>query len=167
FFDPKVVPGQMCFDTKNTKSNNGENISVEAYNGRAGKSNPLNLSAEVQEKLLELQQKGLDINAIILESLQKREQEIAQKKEEISKKSAPPSPSRHIPISIKRILYAEHGTKCSVKTCKKLSEQIHHVRRFSAVPSHDPHYLAPLCKAHHELAHCRDIDYLEIRKKAC
>jgi len=199
FSDSKVVPGQMCFHTKITKSNSGKNS--------------LNLSHEVQEKLLELQEKGININELLKEFLQKREEEIAQRKAEISqklaqkeqekqinswqdnsenstknppinsptnipqtalpasdsakhRKSAPLSPSRHIPISIKRILYAEYGTKCSVKTCQKPSEQIHHTRRFSAVPSHDPRYLAPLCKAHHELMHCKDIDYIEIRKKA-
>ncbi|PIZ75891.1 hypothetical protein COY05_02875 [Candidatus Peregrinibacteria bacterium CG_4_10_14_0_2_um_filter_38_24] len=230
-FAPKSLPGQMCFDTKNAKSNShssinseadsatdpstekDENISVENPNNCAGKSNPLNLSAEVQEKLLKLQQKGLDVNELLKEFLQKREEEIAQRKAEIGRKimeemeekqinswqdnsenstknlpinsptnipqtalpangsakhqkSASPSPSRHIPISIKRILYLEHGTKCSIRNCQKLSEQIHHVRRFSAVPSHDPRYLAPLCKAHHELMHCKDLDYIEIRKRA-
>ncbi|MFA6305325.1 MAG: HNH endonuclease signature motif containing protein [Candidatus Gracilibacteria bacterium] len=138
----------------------------------------LNLSPEVQQKLLELQQKGIDINTLLLEFLKTREQEIAQKKEEIGQKilqkensPAPENPygkpSRHIPVSVKKILYLEHGTKCSVQNCQKPSTQIHHVRRFSAVPSHNPHYLAPLCKAHHELAHSADIDYIEMRRKAC
>ncbi|MDP2643032.1 MAG: HNH endonuclease signature motif containing protein [Candidatus Peregrinibacteria bacterium] len=192
--DPKVVPGQMHFDIKNTKSNQSKIVEKPLANFT---SKTLNLSEEVTQKLLALQQKGLDINAIILESLQNREEEIAQKKEEISQelvrreqekqiknlakntfvnssgkittspKTPQTSPSRHIPISIKRIIYAEHGTKCSAPNCQKSSEQIHHVHRFSAVRSHDPLYLAPLCKAHHELMHCKDLDYVEIRKKAC
>ena len=185
FFGTKVLPEQMRFDTKNTKSN-------EAKNDTKMTSKTLNLSEEVEQELLELQQKGIDINTLLKEFLQKREEEIAQKKEEISreiseremkkeqeKQAENPtrnpqinnvkipitSPSRHTPISIKRILYAERGTKCSIKTCKKPSEQIHHIRRFSAIRSNDPRYLAPLCKEHHELAHSADIAYQEIRQK--
>jgi len=171
FFALKSLPGQMCFDTKNAKSNEQNYPKIifgnEKITDKKTEFETLEISPEVRKKLLELQQKGLDINEMLKEFLQKREQEIAQKKEEISKKSASPSPSRHIPISIKRILYAEHGTKCSAPNCQKPSEQIHHTQRFSAVPSHDPHNLAPLCKAHHELMHCRDLDYIEIRKKVC
>lgn len=50
---------------------------------RGGATNDLNLSPEVHQKLLELQQKGLDLNNLLLEFLQKRELEIAQKKEQI------------------------------------------------------------------------------------
>ena len=218
FSDSKVVPGQMCFDTKNEKSNEQNYPKIifgnEKITDKKTEFETLEISPEVRKKLLELQQKGLDINELLTDFLKKREQEISQRKEEISQelarreqekqinswqdnsenstknppinsptnipqtalpasdsakhqKSAPLSPSRHIPISIKRILYAEYGTKCSVKTCQKPSEQIHHTQRFSAVPSHDPRYLAPLCKAHHELMHCRDLDYIEIRKKVC
>ncbi|MFA6305660.1 MAG: hypothetical protein WC651_02940 [Candidatus Gracilibacteria bacterium] len=162
-FDPKSLPGQEHFDTKNTKSNYAE---ADEPQTKIFESTTLNLSPEVQKKLLELQQKGLDINDMLLKFLQTREQEIAQKKEEISQEPYG-KPSRHIPVSVKKILYLEHGTKCSVKNCQKPSTQIHHVRRFSAVPSHNPRYLAPLCKAHHELAHSADTDYIEIRRKAC
>ncbi|MDP2642900.1 MAG: hypothetical protein Q8P62_03605, partial [Candidatus Peregrinibacteria bacterium] len=121
--------------------------------------------------LLELQEKGIDINELLKEFLQKREQEIAQKKEENSQKilerEEEKPVTRHIPASVKRILNSEHGTNCSMKNCQKPSVQIHHTQRFSAVPSHDPRYLAPLCKAHHELMHCKDLDYIEIRKRAC
>jgi len=155
FFDSKVVPEQMCFDTKITKSNSGKNT--------------LNLSQEVQEKLLELQKKGININELLKEFLQKREEEIAQKKEEISQKilerEEEKPVTRHIPASVKRILYSEHGTKCSMKNCQKPSERIHHTQRFSALQSHDPRYLAPLCKEHHEIAHNADITYCEIRQR--
>ncbi|MDP2642223.1 MAG: hypothetical protein Q8P62_00060 [Candidatus Peregrinibacteria bacterium] len=221
FLAPKSLPGQMCFDTKNEKSNEQNYPKIifgnEKITDKKTEFETLEISPEVQKKLLELQEKGIDINELLKEFLQKREEEIAQRKAEINEelarkeqekqekqknswqdnsenstknlpinsptnipqtalpasgsakhqKSASPSPSRHIPISIKRILYAEYGTKCSIKNCKKLSEQIHHTQRFSAVPSHDPRYLAPLCKAHHELMHSRDIDYIEIRKKVC
>jgi len=183
---------------KSCKNDTGFFAGFDGQNGlfepeTASKSLPeqtLNLSVEVQEKLLELQQKGIDINDLLKEFLQKREEEIAQRKAEIVEgmteknknitirsgariskmdveRVAGTSPSRHIPISIKRILQQEHGTKCSIKNCQRPSEQIHHIQRFSLAQSHDPHYLAPLCKAHHEIAHCADSDYIEIRKRAC
>jgi len=134
-------------------------------------STTLNLDPEIQEKLLELQQKGININELLKEFLQKREEEIAQRKAKISQKISEERSekitTRYMPISIKRILQQEHGTKCSIKTCQKLSEQIHHTQRFSVAQSHDPHYLAPLCKEHHELAHSADSDYIKIRKRAC
>ena len=163
-------------DEKFAEKNEGQNDLQESFlvpESLPGQT--LELSKEVQQKLIELQQKGLDINDLLLEFLQKREQEIAQKKEEISKQISEEMEekpaTRHIPILVKRILYSEHGTKCSIKTCQKLSEQIHHMQRFSAVQSHDPHYLAPLCKEHHELEHSTDntyisdIAYREIRQR--
>jgi len=161
--------------------------------GKVGQPNTLHLSPEVQQKLLELQQKGIDINNFILESLQKREQEIAERKEEISKqilkreeekfvknfmknsmensaessawKSNERFPTKHIPISARKILHEEFGKKCSIKNCQKPSVQIHHIQRFFASQSHDPRYLAPLCKEHHELAHSADLAYHDIRRK--
>ncbi|MCK9186006.1 HNH endonuclease [Candidatus Gracilibacteria bacterium] len=164
-------------DEKFAEENKNQNGLQESFfDTKSLPGQTLDLSSEVQQKLLELQEKGIDINDLLLEFLQKREEEIAQKKEEISReiseketekqdnktsvdsrKASPASPSRHIPISIKRILYAQHGTKCSIKNCQKLSQQIHHIQRFSAVPSHDPNYLAPLCREHHELAHTIDV----------
>ena len=44
----------------------------------------LNLSEEVKTKLLELQQKGININELLLEFLEKREEEIEVEKEQIS-----------------------------------------------------------------------------------
>jgi len=134
-----------------------------AFKTSCDKSPTLNLSAEIQEKLIELQQKGININELLKEFLQKREEEIAQRKEEISQKisgeRSEKITTRYIPIPIKKILQQEHGTKCSMKNCQKPSEQIHHIQRFSVAQSHDPHYLAPLCKAHHELAHSADMAY--------
>ncbi len=105
----------------------------------------LKLSEEVQQKLLEQQQKGIDVNELILEMLKKRELEIAQEKEQISTK-LPQATSRYISIQIKKIIQKEHGTKCSIKACHKPSEQIHHTQRFALARRHDPHYLAPLSR---------------------
>ncbi len=39
--------------------------------------------------------------------------------------------------------------------------EIHHTQRFSLASTHDPHYLAPLCKEHHQLAHAVDLKVQE------
>jgi hypothetical protein len=128
----------------------------------------LNLSSEVRQKLSELQQKGVDINNLLLEFLQKREQEIAKRKEEISnqivareneKRSTEKPITRHIPTIAKKILTQEFGKKCSIKNCQKDAVEIHHLQRFCLSQSHDPRYLAPLCKEHHELSHSADLAY--------
>ncbi len=168
FFGSKGLPGQICFDMEITK---GNTVKMTEKSSQFG---ALNLSQEVQEKLLELQEKGIDVNELLKEFLQKRELEIAQKKEEISQmkksgvnslRTATENSSRCIPVSIKRIIYQEHGTKCSIKTCQKPSQQIHHTQRFSLSQSHNPQYLAPLCKEHHELAYSMDLAYHEIRQR--
>jgi len=158
------------------------------------------LSPEVQQKLLELQQKGIDINNLLLEFFQKREQEIAERKEKISHQilkreaertnekliekierpaeksnekmigklpetSATKHISRYIPVAAKRILHEEFGKKCSIENCQKEAVHIHHLQRFSISQSHDPRFLAPLCKEHHELAHSADLAYFDMRQK--
>lgn len=143
----------------------------------------LNLSPDVQQKLLELQQKGIDINNLLLEFLNKREEEIAHKKEEIAKKVLQKEQrkkemmgevahymleeakgiSRYRPVAVRNILKEEFGAKCSINNCKKLATTIHHTQRFSISRSHDPRYLAPLCNDHHQLAHAVDVRYQEIK----
>ena len=122
----------------------------------------LQFSNEVCQKLLDLQQKGININELILEMLKKRELRIAQEKEQISSQLNQTN-SRYIPVNIKNILHQEHGTKCSIKTCSKAAEDIHHTQRFSLAHVHDPHYLAPLCKQHHIIAHSIDLKFQEKR----
>lgn len=155
----------------------------------------LRLSPEVQQKLLELQQKGIDINNLFLEFLKKREEEIAQKKEKIAKKVLQKEQQKlaqtqkvkgdameevseyilekptilktrvrsHIPISVVKILKEEYGTKCALKSCQKSAENIHHTLPFAISNSHDPKFLAPLCREHHELAHAVDVNCQKFR----
>lgn len=140
----------------------------------------LNLSPEVHQKLFELQQKGLDINQILLEFLQKRELEIAQNKEQIREKVLKKEEKKdqkaatlqeyslesiktqrcHIPQAVKRIIHEEFGTKCSVKHCQKSSVHIHHALAFAVGRSNDPKFLVPLCKEHHELEHAVNLKYI-------
>lgn len=125
----------------------------------------LQLNSEAIQKLLQLQQKGIDINALILEFLDKREIEIAQEKEKLSAQ-AKPTLSRYIPISVRQLIKKEFGTKCSVEWCYKEAEEIHHTQRFSLSRRHDPKYLAPFCEEHHAIAHSIDLKCIEKRKTA-
>lgn len=123
------------------------------------------LSSAVVEKLEKLEAQGQDVNAILLELLEKREAEIANKKEQIVSKIQP-SKTRHISAKIKNLLKEEFGEKCSIQHCKKPSTEVHHTQRFSLAHTHDPRYLAPLCKEHHQLAHSIDLASTRIRKAA-
>lgn len=136
----------------------------------------LSLSAEVQQKLLELQNKGIDINQLILESLEKRDMEIAQEKEKLAVgekqklehqhdiwKTEHVKMPRYISVKIKNIINKEHGTKCSVPTCKKPAMEIHHSNRFSLSKIHDPRFMSPFCHEHHQIAHTIDQKYHEQR----
>lgn len=122
----------------------------------------LELKEEVTGKLLELQEKGLDVNEILLELLAKREQEIVEEKAAIAAE-LPESQSRHVPVRTQRVLNKEHGTKCSIQTCKRPAEHLHHTQTFVLSRRHDPHYLAPLCKEHHVIAHSINVKVQEKR----
>jgi hypothetical protein len=163
-------------------------------------------SAELKSKLHTLSSKGININALLLELLQKRSLEIAREKEKIAKeiyeRAAPGAqagagpaagadsgartimqasdadtgartvincdrkPSRYIPVKIKKIIAKEHGTKCSISHCPKPAQAIHHTQRFSLAGTHDPNFMAPLCKEHHTIAHSADLKFHEIRARA-
>lgn len=118
----------------------------------------LKLSGEVYDKLLELQQKGIDVDSLVLEFLHKREMEIAQEKEALSAQAVT-TESRYIPIKIRDVLKKEYGEKCSIHGCNKPSTQIHHTQRFAVGRMHDPKFLAPLCSPHHAIAHSVDLKY--------
>ncbi len=83
----------------------------------------LKISEEVTGKLLELQKKGLDLNELLLEFLNKREEEIAQEKEAICE-NLQTATSDYVPARTKKVVEKEHGTKCSIVTCKKPSEDL-------------------------------------------
>ncbi len=125
----------------------------------------LKLSPEVIAKLFELQNKGLDINEMILEFLKQREQKIETEKAEISARASAKEnsalatakkPSRHISVQTKKLLHAIHGSKCAVPHCQKPSKEIHHTARFALSNSNNPNFLAPLCHEHHLIAHTID-----------
>ncbi len=174
---PQSALETLVRDERKFSENSAENnASAQNKNGlqtglfeeksvRAQSHEELKLSDEVQKKLFELQQKGIDVNDLILEMLKKRELEIAQEKEQISTQ-LPQTTARYISVQIKKIIQKEHGTKCSMKACHKQAEHIHHTQRFALARRHDPHYLAPLCKNHHIIAHSIDLKFQRKRTSA-
>ncbi len=115
------------------------------------------LSEEMKEKLLELAEKGLDVNQILSELLEKRESAINQNIKDLSQiqavKEAENATTRHIPTAIKKTIREKYGTKCSAPNCEKPADQIHHEKPYAKYKSHNPQTLKPLCKGHHELWH--------------
>ena len=124
----------------------------------------LHLTPELTARLLVMQNKGIDINKVLTELLDKRDEEIAQEKAEIAENS-PQTHSRYIPVHTRQVLIKEHGTKCSIPNCNKPAEHLHHTQIFSLSQRHDPHYLAPLCRNHHILAHAINLRIQEQREK--
>lgn len=127
----------------------GQTLTLSSDTNGVHAQNSLHLNDEVTKRLAELQKKGININELITHALNKREEEIAEEKAMPVQKAT----SRTIPVKILRLIKKTHGTKCSVATCNKSSEVIHHTQTFALSNTHDPNYLAPLCKAHHEIAH--------------
>lgn len=115
----------------------------------------LELAPDVEYELIELQQKGIDVNQFLRETLQNRRLEIAREKEKLGT-FCETKVTRHIPAKIRKIVHAEHGTKCAIAHCQKPSQTIHHTARFAIAKNHDPHFLAPLCREHHQIAHSID-----------
>ena len=129
------------------------------------RAHELGLSEEVTKKLLELQEKGLDLNSLLLEFLDKREEEIAQEKAEICA-TLEEAKSRPVPARTQKVLAKEHGSKCSIQTCKKPAQELHHTQTFALSKRHDPRYLAPLCREHHVIAHTINLRAREQRERA-
>lgn len=172
------------------------------------------LSSELQKNLIERLKKGINIDQLLTELLQKHDLELAQEKEQLAEEicerermrqegnrraaathearrsraecassgategsgaalhkahSAPEgrssAPTRYIPVRIRRLLRKEHGTRCSIRTCAKPAAHIHHTQRFALSHSHDPRYLAPRCREHHQIAHTVDTNYHIMRRK--
>lgn len=120
------------------------------------------LSVEVKDKLLELSKQGHNINEILMKLLEKREKEIEEnlqevgdriQKELVSKKLLGVPTNRYIPVKVRRVVMEKFGEICSENGCNRLAEQLHHEQEFSKWRSHDPRFLRPLCRGHHELRH--------------
>lgn len=124
--------------------------------------NNFELSTEVVEELNRLHRQGQDVNKILLQLLQKRREEISEKKKKLAE-AAEYTSSRYIPARVRHLLQEEYGQKCSIVACKKPAKEIHHTQRFSLAHTHNPRYLAPLCHEHHLLAHAVDVKFHQVR----
>ncbi|MBI5754941.1 hypothetical protein HZA41_01840 [Candidatus Peregrinibacteria bacterium] len=100
------------------------------------------LADDVMEELNNLHLKGIDINQLLREMLKHRQEKIVAEKKEISE-NIRPAPSRYIPVRIQKVVHEEYGNKCSIPTCRKPAEHLHHTQTFALSRQHDPHYLAP------------------------
>ena len=130
-----------------------------------GQSKPLQISEDVKWRLEKLQEKGIDVNALLTELLNRHEQGIAEEKEAIAA-NLPETQSRHVPVRTMKVLQKEHGTKCSIPTCKRPAEQLHHMQTYALSHRHDPRYLAPFCKEHHIIAHSINLKVREKRRES-
>lgn len=144
-----------------------ENLSFPHMSNDGGEitATDLGLSTKTAKKLLELKRRGINIDDLFSTFLEERELEIVREKEALSASSETTN-SRYIPSKIRELLKKEYGEKCSIKTCAKPAEQIHHMQRFSLAKIHDPKFLAPLCREHHVIAHTVDLQFHEFRARA-
>ncbi len=122
------------------------------------------LDPEVAEELLHLRDIGIDIDQELKEFLKQRKEKIEREKEAIAERCQETG-SRYIPGATRKLLAKQYGSKCAKPDCKKPSQNIHHTARFFLTRIHDPHYLAPLCKEHHEMAHAVDVRVQSRKRK--
>jgi hypothetical protein len=185
------LPGQTPFVNCNE---NGEIIAEKVTTSGEILTMKMNLKLddEIIVELHELQGKGININEILREALGRRRAVIAQEKEDLAAgengkylteckgakakgrgltsetgvSATPIKSSRYISVRVKKILAQEYGTKCAVPACGHDARVIHHTARFALAGAHDPHFLAPLCKDHHLIAHGVDGRFWRRRERA-
>lgn len=149
---PKSALETLIKDVKNENQNGLFKPQIEGKSV-PGHKEELHLESDIEAELLKLKRKGIDINQVLREFLEQRKQELAKEKEELS---SLPTKSRYIPVKIRRHLEKEYGNKCSIESCARSAAVIHHTQRFALSASHNPKYMAPLCKEHHAIAHAID-----------
>jgi hypothetical protein len=139
----------------------------------------LKLDEDVMSDLMEMQKKGIDVNAFLRKCLDQRHHEIKIEKEQLAREAEDMQlekdiigipASRYIPAKIRKLITEEHGSQCSRTVegiaCNRPADHIHHENRFSEAQIHDPRFLKPLCKGHHELEHANDQKYRQYRLAA-
>ena len=122
----------------------------------------LDLDEDVKKELIEMKNKGIDVNKILREFLHERKKKLEKEKLEAARKQIQERDdraiigmpaNRYIPVEVRRVVTLEFGHKCCVTGCEKPAENLHHEKGFAIDQCHDPRYLKPMCKGHHELAH--------------
>ncbi|MDP4008225.1 MAG: HNH endonuclease signature motif containing protein [Candidatus Peregrinibacteria bacterium] len=130
----------------------------------------LKLSQETLENLLELQERGVSVDKLFREFLQKREENLTENKVKVAAKEVAKEEKRRVEgkkanrrlsVGVKKVLKDEFGDRCSVSGCLRESVHIHHKVPFSISGSNDPRLLAPLCREHHDIVHSINVKYLE------
>ena len=122
----------------------------------------LELDDDVKNELLELKKKGFDVNQILRGFLSERKEKLEQEKSKVAEKQmrerddraiiGMPA-NRYVPVAVRRVVIKEFGSKCSAPGCERPAENLHHEKQFTIEQCHDPRFLKPLCRGHHELAH--------------
>lgn len=139
---------------QNSPDTNGVSVFSPAFS-RDVANHAFSLFDEVIIELNRLHAQGHDVNKILLELLKQRKEKIEHEKEAQSRLTT----SLYIPVRGRAILKEEFGQKCSIPTCRKSAYDIHHTQRFALTHTHDSHYMAPLCREHHQIAHLIDQSY--------
>ena len=181
----------LCAGAENSRTN-GLGEPLFGRESVPGHGLDFEISEELASELNELHRQGHDVNKLILGLLEKRRAEIAQRKEELGEEAiarakaewaerseqrakgdaglmkgawegAKKRKSTYVSVKVKKVLHEEYGEKCSIPTCNRLAVDNHHSQRLSIAGLHDPRYMAPMCKEHHEIAHLVDGRYKEKR----
>jgi len=122
----------------------------------------LELDTDVENELLEMQSKNIDVSGLLREFLKERKGKLETRKKDAAEKQEQEREERaiigypakrYIPAEVRKIVQEEYGEKCSAKGCQKPANNLHHENGFAKEQSHNPYSLKPLCKGHHELAH--------------
>ena len=123
---------------------------------------PVNLDEDIAKELLEMQAKNIDVNGLLRKFLKERKEKQEQEKQEVAQKQMQEASDRamigfpakrYVPADVRRVVIAEFGDKCSMPGCMKPAGNLHHEKGFAKDQCHDPRFLRPLCRGHHELAH--------------
>jgi len=127
---------------------------------------PVNLDEDIAKELLEMQSKNIDVNGLLREFLRERKETMEKDKREVAQKQMREASGRaiigfpakrYIPVEVRKIVREEFGDKCSMPGCGKSADNLHHEKGFAKDQCHNPLYLKPMCKGHHELAHTGDL----------
>jgi hypothetical protein len=122
----------------------------------------VSLDEDIAEELLEMKGKGIDIDEELRQFLRGRKEKLESKKLEVAQRQKQEREDRaiigfpakrYVPVEVLRVISAEFGDRCCVHGCGKPAENLHHEKGFAKDNCHDPRYLKPLCRGHHELAH--------------
>ena len=128
----------------------------------------LKLDDDIEKELLEMQAKNINVNGLLREFLRERKEKMEKGKREAAEKQTQEASdraiigfpaTRYVPVEVRKVVHEEFGDMCSMPGCEKPAENLHHEKGFAKDQCHDPRYLKPLCKGHHELAHAGEFTH--------